>query len=384
MTEDPKSKPETLAEVWARVGPTVPRVEAVISVDAASRALPAAFPESAVLTERMRREIEPMRMSPIAAELARALNRGWEPPLLRQVQQMADYATKALLPPAPILAHVQQMQNLVAKTVVSYIPVLAQVQEIAAMVSKQTMPTAAWFQAIRGFHLPTLVPDSFFASLSSQFLESLRVWGDLAARGSIRGRRALAAAREARRAFLNGVWEPLEAFVRTWLGLQNPRPDHLEAAADALLSEDWDDPEVLFDWLWDVETLTGMRARVIAEARWHRPLHQGQILGRSIGMLDAPLRRNDPDAGSQLDLVPAPTPPDPLGDGIEDQRLARALRLMTPEERAVCLAKADGARSWEDAAITAGFPARFGESVRRKRGHIARRVCTTDAVRHHS
>ncbi|RBY87436.1 hypothetical protein [Blastococcus sp. TF02A-26] len=71
------------------------------------------------------------------------------------------------------------------------------------------------------------------------------------------------------------------------------------------------------------------------------------------------------------DEVPVPEPAD---YGFDDDRLNRVLALMTPEERKVCLAHTGPGCTWADAAVIAGLPPEFGETVRRKRIRVVKEV----------
>jgi hypothetical protein len=221
-----------------------------------------------------------------------------------------------------------------------------------------------------------LVQSPVWAAISKQTTEMLRRYADLAAIGSPRGRRALAAARGARDAYLHeGRWGPVEAFVSAWLGIRRRRRDHAEAALDALLDANLDDPGVRFSWLWDGGVLGTLRTRVVADARFHRPLRDSQIGGRAIAMLDDPLRTEEPDSGTLLDvLADKPAPSLLLSEGFEDPRLERVMALFTAQERAVVLVQALRGVSWADAGVAAGYTAEVGGAVRRKRAIVARRV----------
>jgi hypothetical protein len=208
---------------------------------------------------------------------------------------------------------------------------------------------------------------------------ALRGWRDLFDFGTLPlrqwGRRALRAALRARQAVLMGRWDEVRAFVREWLDLKNPTVAHVEAAADALLAPDWEpaeDPDD--DWpLLGYEVLEDLRFRTLRDARSHRWISETQINGQRVALLDKPTGRSVDDGSTLLDLVAAKPEPEGLAFGIEDERLARVVALMSQEEREVCLLVGDG-HTWGDAAVGAGFPAEFGERVRRKRTRLVAEV----------
>jgi hypothetical protein len=212
---------------------------------------------------------------------------------------------------------------------------------------------------------------------------SLRIWRDLADAGKASAgwaRRALRAARAARDAALNGDWGQVRTFLREWLGLRHPEEAHLQAAADALLEPGWE-PEQVDLWVVS-DMLADLKRETISGARRHRPVSQTQINGRFIVHLEQPITYQDGTSVTVLDQVRDETPvPEPPDYGFDDERLNRVLALMTPDERKVCLAYGGRGCTWAEAATTAGFPAEFGETVRRKRARLVNEVLRRASAR---
>lgn len=203
----------------------------------------------------------------------------------------------------------------------------------------------------------------------------LRQWQDLLDGDGLASRWARAALRAAlwaRNAVLSGNREEVAAFIRQWLGLDHPDAAHIEAASDALLTPGWEppdaaDPNAIEEMLQTLEHMTR------TGARHHRPVWETQLRYGKVALLEKPVGV-DPDSGQRRtlgDLLPAPADPDPFAAEITDERLYRVLRQMTPDERRVCLAYTPGL-TWAEAAVAAGLPAEFGESVRRKRTRLAK------------
>ncbi|MGY1820496.1 hypothetical protein [Geodermatophilus sp. SYSU D00079] len=205
----------------------------------------------------------------------------------------------------------------------------------------------------------------------------LRQWQDLFDGDGLASRWARAALRAAlwaRNAVLSGNRDEVAAFIRQWLGLDHPDAAHIEAASDALLTPGWEppdaaDPDAIEEMLQTLEHMTRMGAR------HHRPVWETQLRYGKVALLEKPVGV-DPDSGYQRtlgDLLPAPADPDPFAAEITDERLHRVLRQMTSEERSVCLAYTPDL-TWREAAVAAGLPAEFGESVRRKRTRLAKEM----------
>ncbi|WP_164701486.1 hypothetical protein [Modestobacter sp. KNN46-3] len=205
----------------------------------------------------------------------------------------------------------------------------------------------------------------------------LRQWQDLLDGDGLASRWARAALRAAlwaRNAVLSGNRDEVASFIRQWLGLEHPDAAHVEAASDALLTPGWEppdaaDPDAIEEMLQTLESMTR------TGARHHRPVWETQLRYGKVALLEKPVGV-DPDSGYQRtlgDLLPAPADPDPFAAEITDERLHWVLRQMTAEERRVCLAYTPGL-TWAEAAVAAGLPAEFGESVRRKRTRLAKEM----------
>ncbi|MFV5997654.1 hypothetical protein ACNPQM_36000 [Streptomyces sp. NPDC056231] len=150
-----------------------------------------------------------------------------------------------------------------------------------------------------------------------------------------------------------------------------PRSDRWREAISTALLGSWSAP------LWAEGRLSSTAIGALkAEARllhrqlvpvWRRRTRHGRVLS-----LDAALR----DGLSLYDLVAADV--DLLqrvaGDVFEDERLNAVLRGLTPAERRVVLAYAEGeGTTWAEAAAFAGAtdPEAIGDRVRRKAQHLA-------------
>lgn len=106
-----------------------------------------------------------------------------------------------------------------------------------------------------------------------------------------------------------------------------------------------------------------------------------QINGRRVAYLDQPVRAGGDDGGVTLLDTLKVLPKDLSELTFEDGRLNRVLASMTADERRVCLVYGGGGVTWEEAALDAGLPAGFGDSVRRRRARLVREVSRRESAR---
>lgn len=336
-----------------------------------------------------------------------------EEPAARRAMDMAGTLHPGLEVSNPIADMVRdfvtsQMAPVVNLASLHVLDQIAPALDLAATrVAKDVLaPLAVGLNAYAAIHVPrievfaTSVGDSLFSALSQSWAPrvdwtlitrnlidfekvvggTLRLWRDLAHEDASRrawARRALRAALRAKQAAMQGRMDLVRLWILDWLDVRRPQWAHVQAATDALLEPGWDigvleavdDPDVAGDML-DIlnrSTRTGTRG-------W-RFINQTQINGRPVAMLDRPrLTPDRTDAGTLLDLVAAKPEPEDIGWGVEDPRLRHALALLNPNERAVCIAYGGAGLTWEQAAVAAGFPPEFGETVRRKRKRVAAEV----------
>lgn len=196
------------------------------------------------------------------------------------------------------------------------------------------------------------------------------------------GRRALRAALAARDAFVQqGRLDLAEAFVREWLGLKFPSRVHVEAAVDALLEPGWEPVGDDLGWSGGSDLLDDLGRRVARATRARRSIGDTQINGRAVAYLDQPLRADGQGGGATLLDTLATLPADPIEWGFEDRRLNAVLPSLTEDERRVCLVYGGDDVTWHEAALDAGLPAEFGESVRRKRERLVKEMSRRETAR---
>ena len=168
------------------------------------------------------------------------------------------------------------------------------------------------------------------------------------------------------RALERGDWQPVRAFVRRWLGLF-PTPAVVDATVEVLLEPGWDVLRDLDDSLTGDRPLALLRARVRSGARSDRPLWERQVGGRKVALLGQPVRGLLTEGMTLGDLAADKSQPESLGWGFDSDRLHMVWSLMSERDRAVAAALLDGARTWVEAAVAAGFPPEVGEAVRKRR-----------------
>lgn len=217
--------------------------------------------------------------------------------------------------------------------------------------------------------------------VTSQIREVLRGWSQtaeivngLAHIGRTFARVPVFAALAARSAALRGDLETVVTFIRTWLG-RTPSKPVVEATITALLEDEWlpDGDLVLVE---PDDVIEHLRSRTTdAHTRAYKWIGSTQIEGRLVTSLDRPVRTASGDLVLLSDAVASRySVEDHAHDDIlEDPRLRRVLALLNPNERKVVMAWHEDI-TWAEAATEAGFPAEFGETVRRKRASVRAEV----------
>ena len=170
---------------------------------------------------------------------------------------------------------------------------------------------------------------------------------------------------------------------RGWVPfLGTPRaPAHLEAAADALLEDDWAPHDNLeaYQVADASEMLTVLQTRTHRYTRNHKMIGDTQINGRGVVLLDQPLGRAE-NAYVLLDHLASTRGIPSTVDGFDDPRLTRLISHLKPHEQRICYAKAH-ADTWAEAAADAGFGPKDGEAVRRKCKTLTHELARRDHAR---
>ncbi|MEU9118208.1 hypothetical protein AB0D04_42490 [Streptomyces sp. NPDC048483] len=175
----------------------------------------------------------------------------------------------------------------------------------------------------------------------------------------------------ARNAAIEGDTETVDAFARTWLGLD--RPERWREAVEMALLGDW--AESLGQGAATDPYVRGLLLRQVrARHRDLRPLWERRVRGGRSVLLSRPV-------GTTLtvaDLLAEHRAPESeaLAAELEEGRLASVLRALHPAEAAVARAWAMNGESWDRAAAAAGQPEAFGERVRRKLKRLGARHAT--------
>jgi hypothetical protein len=163
--------------------------------------------------------------------------------------------------------------------------------------------------------------------------------------------------------------EDSEEVVRTFmlkvLDLFPQGEPHIEAAKEALLEDAWLRAE-------PAELKKILRKRITELHRNHRFIGTTELRHHHIVSLETPSDRSVSDGGRLLTIGEALA--DPLtvenvlfGSEFRDERIEPVLgKLKVQEARVVRLWVRDAAMTWERAAVEAGMPPGFGESVRKK------------------
>jgi hypothetical protein len=267
---------------------------------------------------------------------------------------------------------------------------LAAEHAAASWVASSALTTAAE-AALSALRVPRLVvPDLVSSSwprlpaVQEQLADVLqawrREWGPGPEYTQSRARRALVAAHAACRALERGDLEPLRRFLRTWLGL-TPTDPVVDAAVEVLLDPQWDAPWATEESLTGERSLTALRDRVRGMASRDRPLWERQAAGHKVALLGEPVPGLSTGGLTRADILPDRSEPADLAGGLEDERLRAVWTAMNAQERAVTFFRSEGATTWADAAVAAGYPPHVGEAVRRRRRRLVVEVDRRRAAR---
>ncbi|MFE1765711.1 hypothetical protein ACFW81_16045 [Streptomyces angustmyceticus] len=182
----------------------------------------------------------------------------------------------------------------------------------------------------------------------------------------------------ARNAAIEGEHATVDAFSRTWLGLE--QPGRWRTAVEMALLGDWVD--ALQDGAADDLALRALlRQEADVAHRQLLPLWERRTRGRRVTLLSQPVAEDR----TLADVVPDRCSPEALllDDEFQDQRVAAVLGQLAAPEEAVARTWASGANSWEEAALETTLPAVYGERVRTKLKRLGRRhsarAATADA-----
>ncbi|MFJ8621039.1 hypothetical protein ACIRD4_35310 [Streptomyces clavifer] len=164
----------------------------------------------------------------------------------------------------------------------------------------------------------------------------------------------------ARNAAIEGDHAAVDVFARDVLGIA--RPELCRDGVIAALLGDW--VHRLGCSVTDPELLRILHDYTAAERRRWRPLWERRANGGRVWLTGAIVAE-----GITLDdVLPEHRTPEDLAlhHQLEDERVRRVLRGLTPDEAAVAARWAQGAGTWAESALGAGLPAAYGERVRRK------------------
>jgi hypothetical protein len=210
---------------------------------------------------------------------------------------------------------------------------------------------------------------------STQVTDLMHGWTVLSSLGHRLAGKALQLAVITRDALINdadrdAVRQAVVHFMRRVLGYKwYPTEARIEAVSSALLDDAWLPPvDTTFDE--DYNPVDPIRKIVTYQNGLWLPLTETKRRGRLIASLEEPDRvALDSDGDSPTcpmdrlqasDFIPEREP-------ITHPALKRVLEPLAPIEQEIVMARfCDGARTWADAAIMSGRPAREGETVRRK------------------
>ncbi|MEV6340931.1 hypothetical protein AB0M12_40205 [Nocardia vinacea] len=177
-------------------------------------------------------------------------------------------------------------------------------------------------------------------------------WKTLALFGHPLADRGMRAARKARRAVLRGERDKVEEFAVVWLGFKKAVGWIVEAVSSALLEDSWlDDEDPTVEHLQDLATY---------HHRIQKPLWEQKLRAGPIKLLGEPVV-----GGSNIAVGDTIVSRDALLGEFNDPRVVQVLERLTPEDRDIALAYANGA-SWNETAEDCGQSQGRGESVRRK------------------
>ncbi|MFE4262741.1 hypothetical protein [Streptomyces sp. NPDC056883] len=165
----------------------------------------------------------------------------------------------------------------------------------------------------------------------------------------------------ARNAAIEGDHATVDAFSRTWLGLEHPA--RWRAAVEMALLGDWVDR--LRDRAADDPALRHLLRREADEAHHQMlPLWEHRTRGQRVTLLSRPVG----DGLTLADVVTDRRCPESMlvDDEFQDRRVGAVLRQLAEPEEKVARTWAAGADSWAVAAVDSAQHAAYGERVRRK------------------